>query len=65
MIFDDNVFWILEYARKDSLGRSHSWQGAGIARTQQEVESRSQELQSKFACEIRAHRYSHALGKNA
>ena len=61
----NDVFWILEYARQDSLGRLHSWNYGGIARSLEQVTDRTQELQSKLKCEVRAHRYSHALGNNA
>lgn len=61
----NDVFWIMEYAKKDSLGRQHSWQYGGIARSLDEVEQRTASLQSQIKCEVRAHRYSHALGRNA
>jgi hypothetical protein len=61
----NDVFWILEYARVDSLGRQHSWLYGGVARSQDEVDNLTQDLKSKVNCEVRAHRYSHALGKNA
>lgn len=60
-----DVFWILEYARQDSIGRLHSWQYGGIARSLDEVEAKTQQIQSQLNCEVRSHRYSHALGKNA
>jgi hypothetical protein len=60
-----DVFWILEYAKQDSLGRLHSWHYGGIAHSEDEITSKTQELQSNMNCEVRAHRYSHALGKNA
>lgn len=60
-----DVFWILEYARQDSIGRLHSWQYGGVARSQDEVEQMTQHLKSQVNCEVRAHRYSHALGSNA
>lgn len=61
----NDVFWIMEYARTDSLGRQHSWQYGGIALTEDEVQSRTAALKHATNCEVRAHRYSHALGRNA
>jgi len=61
----NDVFWILEYAKLDSLGRQHSWLYGGIARNQDEVDDMTRNLKSKLNCEVRAHRYSHALGNNA
>lgn len=61
----NDVFWILEYAKKDSIGRMHSWCYGGIARSEDEVRTKTEELQSNMTCEVRAHRYSHALGRNA
>jgi hypothetical protein len=60
-----DVFWILEYARQDSIGRLHSWQYGGVARSQDEIDQMTQDIRSQFNCEVRAHRYSHALGSNA
>jgi len=60
-----DVFWILEYARQDSIGRLHSWQYGGVARSQDEVDQMTQDIRSQLNCEVRAHRYSHALGSNA
>lgn len=61
----NDVFWIMEYAKKDSIGRMHSWLYGGIARSLDEVRSKTETLQSNMNCEVRAHRYSHALGRNA
>lgn len=61
----DDVFWILEYAKKDKIGRMHSWCYGGIARDQTTIDTKTQQLKDQFDCEVRAHRYSHALGKNA
>jgi hypothetical protein len=66
-VFDgfNNVFWILEYAKQDKIGRLHSWNYGGTARSEAEVESMTADLKNRFACEVRSHRYSHAMGKNA
>jgi hypothetical protein len=61
----NDVFWILEYAKQDKIGRLHSWQYGGTARSEDEVNSLIEDLKNRFACEVRTHRYSHALGKNA
>jgi hypothetical protein len=61
----DDVFWILEYAKQDKIGRLHSWCYGGIARSEQQVADMTTDLQQQMRCEVRAHRYSHALGKNA
>lgn len=60
-----DVFWILEYAKMDKIGRLHSWQAGGIARSEDELKTMTTDLKNKFSCEVRSHRYSHALGKNA
>lgn len=61
----NDVFWILEYAKQDKIGRLHSWQYGGTARSEEEVETLTTDLKKRFTCEVRTHRYSHALGKNA
>ena len=61
----DQVFWIMEYARRDKLGRLHTWKSAGIATSEQQVEAKKQELVGQFDCEVRAHQYSHMFGSRA
>lgn len=64
-MIDDQVFYIMEYARRDKLGRQHSWRFGGIAQSLEDVEQRTQQLKKEFDCEVRAHRYSHAFGNAA
>lgn len=62
------VFHILEYARQDSMGRLHSWNFGGIARSELEERQIRNDLIADNLPNItvvRSYRYSHAHGKNA
>lgn len=68
MMHDLNaLIWICEYAVLDSMGRNKGWQYGGIASTESEISKIKEKIASETSknIEFRAHRYSHAHGKNA
>jgi hypothetical protein len=69
-MIDQSVLHIMEYQPIDKLGRGKTWLYGGVARTEDEVSARLQELTDKWAkknkkISFRSHRYSHAHGKSA
>jgi len=57
------TFYIVEYAPRDTLGRTRDWCYWGLAQDAAEITQCRDEIESRYASvEIRAHPYSHING---
>lgn len=57
------TFYIIEYAPRDSMGRTRDWCYWGLAHSDEEIQQHRDEIESQHArVEIRIHPYSHING---
>jgi hypothetical protein len=57
------TFYIVEYAPRDTLGRTRDWCYWGLAEDEDDIARYRDEIESQYASvEIRAHPYSHING---
>jgi hypothetical protein len=62
------TFYIMEYAPRDSLGRTRDWCYWGLATDADGITEMRDEIESYYQpnnVEIRVHPYNHAQGNNA
>jgi hypothetical protein len=57
------TFYIVEYAPRDSMGRTRDWCYWGLATSDAQIQQYRDEIESQHArVEIRVHPYSHVHG---